>query len=86
MGGGYTHDDLLEIQSKGAPLAEQIPWIRPEHTKPGSSMPNDRTAVVPGEAVAKSAKAMLMDHREELAGEGQSKDFQKGEVWYFGMK
>ena len=83
MGGEYQQEDLREIQSKGAPLAIQIPWIRPEHTRPGSTLPKKQTSGTTSEVVIQSVKAKLLDSQSQLSGTGPIEGIEDGGVWYF---
>ena len=83
MGGEYQQEDLQEIQSKGAPLATEIPWVRPEHTRPGSTLPKKQTSGTTSDVVIRSVKAKLLDNISRLSGTGPVEGLEDGGVWYF---
>lgn len=85
MGGEYQYAEFREVQTAGSPLSTQVPFIRPEHTRPGSDLPPKNTSGVSSDRVMTSVKRKLLESRSKLEGNGPVEGVENQDVWYFSL-
>ncbi|KAJ9659133.1 hypothetical protein H2198_003275 [Neophaeococcomyces mojaviensis] len=77
MGGGFSHADFQKVL-EAVPGAKDVPWLRPEATRPGGPGPPVGGGPPSAEFVAGRLRRALDEHADQVK-EGKG----RGEVWWF---